>query len=202
MSHGFIRRGMSGMALAGMLFPLASTAHAASVAQFNLAQLTDHAQRVFRGKVVDVVPGSVEAGGGRIPTLTYKFQVEQAFKGEFRTVKGMAFAEVRMIGKIEAVTIGNLRSVPPSELPTLTTGQSYLIFATAPSAIGLSTTVGLGQGRFEIRGSGAKETVENERGNRLLFNGMNTTALRATPREGPLRYSDLANQIQSLVAGR
>lgn len=190
------------MALAGLLWLPASTAHAASVAQFNLAQLTEHAQRVFRGKVVDVVPGSVEAGGGRIPTLTYKFQVEQAFKGEFRTVKGMSFAEVRMIGKLKAVTIGNVRSVPPSELPTLTTGQSYLIFATAPSAIGLSTTVGLGQGRFEIHGSGAKETVENERGNRMLFKGMNTTPLRATPRDGPMRYSDLAGQIQSLVAGR
>lgn len=185
------------MASAGAL-----TAHAASVAQFNLAQLTDHAQRVFRGKVVDVVAGSVEAGGGRIPTLTYRFRVEQAFKGEFHTVKGTAFAEVRMVGKIQSVTVGNARSVSPFELPPLTTGQSYLIFATAPSAVGLSTTVGLGQGRFEIRGSGDKETVENERGNRMLFSGMNTPALRAAPREGPMRYADLAGQIRSLVAGR
>lgn len=185
----------------GLLFG-ALPLQAASVAQFNLAQLTDHAQRVFRGTVLDVVSGSVEAGGGRIPTLTYKFKVEQAFKGEFRTVKGITFAEIRMVGKAKTLTRGDARSVSPLELPTLATGQSYLIFATAPSGVGLSTTVGLGQGRFEIQGSGAKETAVNERGNRMLFSGMNTAALRATPREGPLPYSELAAQIQSLVAGR
>lgn len=190
------------VALAIALLLLVSPLYPASVAQFNLAQLTDHAQRVFRGKVVDVIPGSVEAGGGRIPTLTYKFHVEQAFKGEFRTVKGIAFAEIRMVGKAKTVTRGNVRSVSPFELPALTTGQSYLIFATAPSGVGLSTTVGLGQGRFEIRGAGEKETAVNERGNRMLFSGMSTAALRATPREGPLAYSELAAEIQSLVAGR
>jgi hypothetical protein len=107
-----------------------------------------------------------------------------------------------MIGKIKTVTRGNARSVSPFELPALATGQSYLIFATPPSAVGLSTTVGLGQGRFEIRGSGSKETVQNERGNRMLFSGMDAPALRGTPREGPMRYSDLAAQIQSLVADR
>jgi hypothetical protein len=194
-----LRGGQRLMALPGFFLLLASTAYPASVAQFNLAQLTDHAQRVFRGKVVDVVPGSVEAGGGRIPTLTYKFHVEEAFKGEFSTVKGITFAEIRMVGKAKSVTRGNIRSVSPFELPALSTGQSYLIFATAPSAAGLSTTVGLGQGRFEIHGSGGKETVENERGNRMLFSGMTTTARRASPEEGSMRYSDLAAQIQSLV---
>ena len=53
--------------------------------------------------------GEIELGGSLMPVTTYVLQVDEAFKGEFETVKDMRLAEIRMIGKARPVTVGTAR---------------------------------------------------------------------------------------------
>ena len=44
-------------------------------------------------------------------------------------------------------------------------GREYLLFTTRPSQVGLSTTIGLGQGAFLIDDAGKEELTANAFGN-------------------------------------
>ena len=70
---------------------------AATVLQMNLQQMVDRADKIFRGKVMDVREGTVRAGGADLSTVTYRIRVDEAFKGTFSQVKGLQIAEVTMI---------------------------------------------------------------------------------------------------------
>lgn len=192
-----LSRGLLALALAVLC---AYPAAAATVRQMNLEQLVDNAGRIFRGTLLDVREGTVQAGGGELPTTIYVFRVEEAFKGTFQTVKGEQIAEVQMVGgKVDSKQAGTMRRLPVlPEHPKLQEGQSYLLLTTAPSAIGLSTTVGLGQGSFTLIGKGGNAVAVNENQNAGLFAGMNT-GFAAAPEDGPVAYSTLANLIRDFV---
>ncbi len=183
---------------------------ATTVMQLNLAEMVQRADRIYRGTVVSASAGTIAAGGGQLPVVTYRLQVEEVFRGDFTTVKGVRLAEIRTLGKIAVVQRGNLRSASPlPRMPEMVVGQTYLVFTTQPSTIGLSTTVGLGQGCFRIARTGKDETALNEVNNGGLFRDMavpsvaaRTTAQRTAAQRtaaGPLTYAELASQIQSLV---
>ncbi|MGH9901416.1 MAG: hypothetical protein ACRD68_06335, partial [Pyrinomonadaceae bacterium] len=120
-------------------------------------------------------------------------------------VKGVQIAEIRMLGKMKPVRRGGLElhaALP--KMPQLAVGETYLVFATRPSAVGLSTTVGLGQGAFRVSGQGKNETAVNEVNNRGLFRDMNVGAARAragiataASSDGPIPYDELARQIRA-----
>lgn len=177
---------------------LTTSVQAALVRQMNLEQLAGHAGKIFRGTVLDVRQGSVRAGGGELPTVTYILRVEEEFKGTFETVKGQKIARVQMVGKMKSDRQGNLRSLSPlPDLPKLQIGSDYLLLTTTPSAIGLSTTVGLGQGAFRLSGKPGQETAVNENHNLGLFA---QTALKSAPAApGPIPYSTLANALRGIV---
>lgn len=160
------------------------------VAQLNLRALSERAASIFRGTVVAAIPGTVVAGGGEIPVLTYRIRVDESFKGEFEEVKGARFAELRMLAGLDRP---GSRLV--MELPRLEIGQTYLLLTTQPSAIGMSTTVGLGQGLFHIRGTEPAEEAVNELGNAMLFSGMESRA----ERNRSLKYSELADELRVLA---
>lgn len=169
--------------------------NATTLVRMNLGDLCGRAETIFRGKVLDVVPGSVEVGGGQLPTMTYRVLVDEAFKGDFEMVKGQRIAEIRMVGKVDPVEVNGARRLPVlNDLPTIRIGESYLLFTTQPSAIGLATTVGLGQGSFHISGKGQKMQAVNEFDNVGLFSG---TEAAGTPARGPVSYSDLADRIRA-----
>lgn len=170
---------------------------ATTVRQLNLAEMTDKAGSIFRGRLAGSAAGSVEVGGTTLPTVTYRFELEEAFQGSFSSQKGIAFAEITMIGKVNPREVGSSRlfSIMP-EMPDLKVGRSYLLFATQPSAVGLSTTVGLGQGCFQLSGIGKKTMAANDLDNRGLFRGMSTEGI---PAAGPIPYSDLARRIRRLL---
>jgi hypothetical protein len=173
----------------------ASPLRADTVRPMNLAEMCRHADRIFRGTVVSAVPGTIRAGGGEIPVVTYRLRVDERFKGRFETVKGMRIAEVRMLAASWAGPTGATR-VRMSELPQLEVGGSYLLLTTRPSSIGMSTTVGLKQGCFRIRGEGAGAEAVNGHGNAMLFQGMESEAKRAGER---VTYERLAARIRALV---
>jgi hypothetical protein len=165
---------------------------ASTMLQLDLAQLTDRAGRIFRGTVIGIEQTMVEAGGGELPAVAYTFRVDELFKGEADLVKGdAAMIEVKMVGSIKAsVPVGDyVRLDTFRDVPKLEMGSDYLLFMTAESAIGLSVSVGLGQGAFRVVSIDKVDYVVNAFNNGGL--GLDTA--------GPVAYSELSARINALL---
>jgi hypothetical protein len=181
----------STIAAIAVLFAVA--ADASNVRYMNLRDLVARADRIVRGTVVGSEEGTVNAGGGAVPIVTYRIRVEQALKGGADAGETI---EVRLLGRLKQATSGPLRRGPIfQDLPQFTVGSDYLFVLTRPSLIGLSTTVGLGQGLFQLRGRPGAETAVNEANNLGLFSGLAS----APQASGPVSYAELVKRIQSLV---
>lgn len=185
-------------------------ATATTLRSLNLEGLVSRADKVFRGTVLQARVGSVEVGGGRLPVVTYRVRVDESFKGSYETVKGIRVAEIKMLGRTDPIRSGNYQLNPIlRDVPVLTVGETYLLMTTQPSRVGLSTTVGLGQGAFRITGKGQDEQAMNEFQNANLGSSedLGASAQRslaargATRSRGPVSYADLASQIRALVGG-
>lgn len=171
------------------LVPL-TQAGATMLMHFDLAALTDRADRIFRGTVVDVEQSSIEAGGAELPMVVYRLRVEESLKGEADVVKGEeAFVEIRMVGSIkEEAQAGDLQKFSVfRDVPRLAMGSDYLLFTTPPSSIGLSTTVGLGQGAFSVYSQDKQDWVVNQFDNSGLGVGSG----------GAIAYNDLVSAIKA-----
>jgi hypothetical protein len=188
-----------GAALAAAVLALGAVpARATTVRQMNLAEMCTRADKAFRGTVVHAQPREIEVRGGRLPVVTYRIRVEEAFKGRFTAAGGRRFVELTLLGDVKARR-GLHVSVPG--LPRLDVGQAYVLLTTRPGRLGLSTTVGLGQGAFRIERGARGETALNGVGNRDLLRGM----ARGADAPPPTAYQDLAARIRALVgaeAGR
>lgn len=168
---------------------------ATTLMHLNLGALSEQADRIFRGTVLTVVEGETELGGGVLPTTTYTLEVEESFKGEFDMLKGVRLVEIRMVGKIAPTVVGQAVHMSVfRDMPRLTLGETYLLFSTSPSAVGLSTTVGLGQGCFHLSSLENKLMAVNEFDNVGLFSGM---GIGDMPAKGPLSYDRLVDVIRS-----
>lgn len=168
---------------------LATAAPATTVLHMNLDGLCDRADKIFRGVVLDIEKGTVTAGGGELPTVTYTLEVTEDFVGNIVEVKGKKIATVTMVGTPSSLTdepvdengIRRFSTLPSP--PDMQIGHDYLLLTTPQSAIGLSTTVGLGQGCFSIENEKATNQFQNEG----LYNG-------------PVAYDQLAADIRSALA--
>lgn len=168
---------------------VATPALATTVLHMNLDGLCDNADKIFRGTVLDVEKGTITAGGGELPTVSYTLEVTEEFLGTYTEVKGKKIATITMVGtpaslagEVENVNGMARFSTLPSP-PDLQIGHDYLLLTTAESALGLSTTVGLGQGCFSIEGDKAMNLFQNEG----LY-------------EGPVSYERLAADIRGALA--
>jgi hypothetical protein len=199
--------------LAAFLVLAAASLSASTVSQFNLAEMSQRAQKIYVGTVRSATEGTVAVGGGQLAVVTYRISVDEDLRGETALVKGVRVAEIRMLRKQKTVQIGSVRSVTPlPDMPVLAVGQTYLVFTTQPSGIGLSTTVGLGQGCFRLYGKGDSQMAVNEVNNAGLFRDMQPAAaapaagaaLRAAAPQagGPMRFAELRAQIINLVGSR
>lgn len=169
------------------LAPLGAT----MLEQLNLGDLVVRSERIFRGTVVDVDQGVVQAGGGELPMVTYRLRVEESLKGEPDAVKGdVGYVEIRMVGSLkEATTHGDAQHFSVfRDVPRLSLGGDYLLFVTPASAIGLSTTVGLGQGAFSVFAMEKEEYVVNQFNNQGLgFDG------------GAVPYDEFVSRIKAAL---
>jgi hypothetical protein len=191
MKTGYLR----GPVATAILFLAALTAvRAASMLQFSLDDLIDRSDRIFRGTIIETIDGSVELGGAEIPTRTFRIQLDEPLKGIFSTPAGDSLVEIRMVRSDIYVRSGDAKfvSVLP-RMPSLETGESYLLFTTRPSEFGLSATVGLGQGSFHITATAFGEELVNEFGNIGLFNGLENPDL---PESGPVGYRDFTDLVR------
>jgi len=195
-----------------VLLVAAVPAVATTVMQMNLVEMSQRSAQIYRGTVLTAAEGTINAGGGQLPVVTYRLEVEEAFRGDIPVVKGMRIAEIRMLGKSKPVRRGNLIHVSSlPRMPELAIGRTYLVFTTARSAVGLSAIVGLGQGAFRIEQVGKDEVAVNEVNNSGLFRDMAAPtapaarslaappASSAVPGGGPISYDELARQIRTVL---
>ncbi len=175
------------MVLAVTLLALCLPATGAMIRKFDLADLCRRADRIVRATVVDVTAGDIQAGGGRIPTVTYRLKVAETLAGQ-----AAGTLELTMVGEIkQAPAAGGAVRVPAlPEPPRLEKGRDYVLFTTPPSSIGLCTTVGLGQGCFAIHSLEKKD---------VAVNAVNNAGL-GLPTPGPVAYSELVKAIRALRA--
>jgi hypothetical protein len=178
------------LAASGLAAFVIQPTHATTVLQMTLDDLASRADRVFRGSVTAAEPGTVEVGGGTLPTVTYGVLVEERFKGDYPSSNGKTVVTITMIGSLkpggEIVNAQRRMDALPA-LPELKVGENYVLFTTRPSAMGLSTTVGLGQGSFKIHLSPeGEELAANELNNAGLFNG-------------PVPYTTLARAVRAAL---
>lgn len=175
---------------------LAAQVHATIMLQLNLEEMTGRADKIFRGTVISVEQGTVEAGGAQLPVVTYQFRIDELFKGVATQVKGdKAVMEIRMIGSLvheKPDENGNLKFSPFRDVPRLNAGGDYLLFTTAESSIGLSVTVGLGQGAFKV------SPVDGADGEFQAVNEFNNAGLGLNG-AGPVGYVELSTQINALL---
>ncbi|MGI9271062.1 MAG: hypothetical protein ACR2QT_04760 [Woeseiaceae bacterium] len=184
---------MAGLLAIMMVIP--TLVFATSVEHLNLEDMSAKADKIFRGTVISIAPGTVEAGGAELPTVTYTLKVDESFKGEYIIEKDdIRLVKVTMItdAKADPSSSGVRKLGFFRDVPQLTVGGDYLLFTSAESSIGLSTTIGLGQGCFDVSGGAAL----NRAGNVGLFQN----AATAGPAKGPLAYDDLSSRIRSILA--
>ncbi len=188
-----------------LLIGLSLPAHATSVMQMNLAQLCDRAGQIFSGTVIEIKPDTVQAGGGDMPVLRYRIRVDESFKGTFAEEKGVAYADITMIGTIDQTKAGT-----KSLLPTLQEGKQYLLMVAPNGPAGITSTVGLIQGTFSLSDDKIPLAV-NGADNVGLFSGMNISNNNSTPnsvqinsvssisnhQRGPIPYNTLAELIRN-----
>jgi hypothetical protein len=184
------RRVLAATALCALL--AVSQAGATMLLQMDLGELVQRSDRIFRGTVIDVEQSSVAAGGGELPMVVYRLRVEEMLKGEADVVKGdEAYVEIRMVGSIkdERPVNGLQRFSNFRDVPRLTMGSDYLLLTTPPSELGLSTTVGLGQGTFSVVRRDKTDYAVNQYDNLGL----------GIDGDGAVPYADLVAEIKGLM---
>lgn len=159
-----MRRFRSIHLLVGRLFAVSALALAATgvpasqVRPVNLEQMTVRAARIFSGHCLSTETSFDPALGAKVVVTT--FEVERSVKGDRgRTVT------VRMPGGDE---VGVVRFRP---------GEEVVLFLYEESALGFSSPVGLGQGRFEVvTDKLGRRIAVNDVANRGLFTGLTPEA--------------------------
>ena len=160
--------------------PLSAT----TMLKMDLGELASRSGQIFRGTVVDVEQGTIAIGGGELPAVSYRLKVDEMFKGSADVVKGdEQFIEIRMVGSIKEIrNDGQLVHISAfRDVPRLQMGSDYLLLVTPDSAVGLSTTVGLGQGAFSVY------TLNKQT---FAVNQFNNAGLGLAG-SGPVSYDDL-----------
>ena len=190
------------LAVLALTSPAQLNAATAYVKHQNLAEMTDEATMIYRGKVVSITGGTVAMAGGELPTVTFMIEVTESLRGKFIEKGGKRYAELTVPGAFHPVVrkVGEFqqRLVLPDP-PGLRVGQEYLLLTNSPNKHGLSNTIGMAQGCFHIRGAGKTETVVNGANNAGLFHGMDAQHLAAAATE--LSYADLVQRIHTEMDG-
>ncbi len=178
--------------IAAVMLMTTMPASATMMLQMQLGDLVQRADTIFRGTVIDVEQSSIEVGGGELPMVIYRLRVEELVKGEADVVKGdEAYIEVRMVGSIkDEVTVGGAERFSMfRDVPQLTMGSDYVLFMTPESSVGLSVTVGLGQGAFSVYSADKSEYAVNQFDNAGLGLGEG----------GAVSYADLMAAVKGLM---
>lgn len=183
------------------------------VRQVNLAELSQRAGVIVRGRVVEV-RREAHPDYPNIPTLVVTLEVLDNIRG----VVDQHFSFRQYLDEIQ------LQAGAPEEKSVATSGyakhgyaagQELLLFLYANSRYGLTSPMGSGQGRFRVlRDRQGRRVVLNDFGNRGLFQDVGAAAQRAgvklSPEEtqllqrtaGPAELDKLVGLVQRLASER
>ena len=143
---------------------LAPPTHATRVRPLNLDQMTERASRVFSGRCVEVTYTLDPELGREVVLVT--FEVERAVKGEMG-----ATVQIRVLPADEG------RGQGVDGVPGFEPGEEVVLFLYGESAVGLTSPVGFGQGKFTVQEDKSGNRVAiNAYGNRNLFKGLSSAA--------------------------
>jgi hypothetical protein len=164
----------------------------------DLSYLSQRADIIVQGKVLSVQNETL-AGHSSFATVSVTLEVETMLRGpsaKTYTFREMALGAKRKMGK-----------------QSYRVGQRLVLFLPAPSIYGLSSPIGIEQGRFHIGSSAAgADMVINEVGNAGLFKSVAQKAskagkkltqeqLRTTSNErGPVRLDEFISLTKSLTS--
>jgi hypothetical protein len=167
----------------------------------NLSDLSSTADRIVQGRVVTV---RVEPHPDykNLKTLLITLEVDDVLKGG--TSKTFTFRQF----------IWDIRDI--SNAAGYRVGDEVLLFLNRPTSLGLTSPVGLDQGRFRVVKNRRGESVAlNGNGNSNLLNGLiesgtlNTSTLSARSRstmqgfaKGPIDLSALKESVRVLIQSR
>jgi hypothetical protein len=168
-----------------------------AVRPVNLAYLSQRADVIVQGQITSVRHAPLP-GYPNIPTVEVTLSVERSLRG--LPGKTYTFREVCL----------GLRSAEGKQ--AYKTGQRLLLFLPSPSQYGLSSPIGLGQGRFQV-GSDftGSARLANEQGNAGLFRNVERDAAKAgiklTPDQrklastnrGPVPLEGFVSLVKSLT---
>jgi hypothetical protein len=172
----------------------------AITASRNLLELVEEAGVIVRGQVISaqVEPHPQYSA---LWTVVVTLHVDETLKGQ----AGETFTFRQFIwGKRDRADAAGYRK-----------GSEMLLLLIRPNQHGLSSPVGLEQGRFRItRDSSDRAMASNGRGNAGLFNGVaaqaeakalrlapRATALVSAPRAEPVALDDLRDLVRQLAGG-
>lgn len=164
----------------------------------NLTYLSQRSDVIVQGRVAHVTHRSL-AGYPNIPTVEVTLEVENMLRGpQSRTY---TFREVFL----------GLRAREGKDGYQI--GQRLLLFLPSPSQCGLSSPVGIEQGRFHITySSSGQEIVANELGNTGLFKNVSASVKQAgalvssshrriaATKRGPVPLGDLVSLVGTLTS--
>jgi len=167
----------------------------AMVAPRNLEQLTERARDIVRGTVVATrVEKHPELTN--LDTVVVTLRVQETLRGAAQGTLTFRQYIWDARDRLDAAGYGK--------------GQDLLLLLNAPTRYGLTSPVGIGQGRFRIRPDGRGGfTAMNDTGNVRLFEGIPGTAGRrvaltpagadlvAKHRKGPIALADLEDLIRA-----
>jgi len=162
--------------------------HGIAVAQVNIDQLTRSAAHIFHGKVISKTDEKLAVGGADASVTRYRFALDA-------TLKGTASGEFEM--RVIKSPLDSRGKPLLQGLPEFKVEADYLVFAGAPSSVGLSAPIGLSQGVFQVRGAGAARHLINEHNNRGLFTGID----KSQP-EGPIAFEAVTSRVSALLRSK
>jgi len=173
----------------------APPAHSTSMLPQNMVDLVSLSERILVGEVISLTDG---IGADNLPYTEVTLRVDDALLGDQAgtyTFRQFGLLEPRDMpnGKVNLM-------VSPQGWPTFRAGEEVMVFLYKPGEIsGLRTTVGLFQGKFEIRDDGQ---IVNAIDNQNVFHNVrfDESALTATERQLVQQRGALpADEFLSLV---
>jgi hypothetical protein len=168
-----------------------------AVRPVNLAYLSQRADVIVQGQITSVKRTPLP-GYPNIPTVEVTMKVERALRG--LPGKTYTFRELHV----------GMRSV--EEKRAYRVGQRLFLFLPSPSQYGLSSPIGIGQGRFHVATDAAGNAkLANEQGNAGLFQNVERDAARggkhltaeqkklAATARGPVPLEGFVSLVNSLT---
>lgn len=196
-------------ALAMIFIPI--MARASFVLPVNIEAMVERADVAFTGVCIEaeamVVHPDAVPDGLLVTSYTFEVEPDGVLKGD--VPEKFTFKQWGSTKKT-AETYG---APYPVGLPHYRKGNTYTLFLTAETVLGLRAPVGLGHGNFNmVKGAGKAKMVVNDYGNKSLFKGISsspkmTKALsaagitKASLPEGPVDYGAFKELVKGLQWG-